>query len=141
MDDPAYQQAWATDLNDFCQWNRAHFFTYGEQCTSPSAMLQETPTEGTQPVSMDTGVNGKASLSLAVGKAAFGRRGGEHASNGVSGGLFMLQEDRDSSCGSEMDVSDSPCPPSNHTSLMIMGATKLRGMQHAMTTALSNTRC
>jgi M-phase inducer tyrosine phosphatase len=140
MDDPAYQRARATDLNDFRRWNRARSFTYGEQRAGPPVTSQEAPTEGTRPVSTDTGTNGKVGLSFAAAKAAFGRRGGERASNGVSGGLSTLQEDGDSSCASETDVGDSPCPPSNRTSLTIMGATKPRGMQRAMTTALSNTR-
>ncbi|KAF9505595.1 hypothetical protein BS47DRAFT_1306417, partial [Hydnum rufescens UP504] len=140
MDDPAYQRAQATDLNDFRRWNRARSFTYGEQRTGSSVTSQEAPTEGTRPVSTDTGAKGKVGLSFAAAKAAFGRRGGERASNGVSDGLSALQEDGDSSCASETDVGDSPCPPSNRTSLTIMGVTKARGRQRAMTTALSNTR-
>ncbi|KAF9505593.1 hypothetical protein BS47DRAFT_1489782 [Hydnum rufescens UP504] len=124
MDDPAYQRAGATDLNDFRRWNRARSFTYGEQRTGSSVTSQEAPTEGIRPVSTDTGAKGKVGLSFAAAKAAFGRRGGERASNGVSGGSSTLQEDGDSSCANETDVSDSPCPPWNRTSLTIMGVTR-----------------
>lgn len=140
MDDPAYQRARATDLNDFRRWNRARSFTYGEQRTGSSAVSQQVATQPARPVSTDTGASGKGSLSFAAANAAFGRRGGERASNGSNSGLSTLQEDGDSSCASETDVGDSPCPPSNRTSMTTMGATRPRGMQRAMTTALSNSR-
>lgn len=145
MDDPAYQRARATELNDFRRWNRARSFTYGEhqRLTNQQQQQQQSCAQPARPVSTDNasviGLGKGSNLSFAAASAAYSRRGG-HLGSGGTGNLSTLQEDGDSSCTSEPDPADSPCPPSNRIKLTVMTAGhKPRGMQRALTTALIST--
>ncbi|KAF8326000.1 uncharacterized protein EI90DRAFT_3018747 [Cantharellus anzutake] len=145
MDDPAYQRARATELNDFRRGIRARSFTYGEQQRlTGQQQQQQSASQPTRPIDTDAGSViglGKGyNLSFAAANAAYGRRGGHLTSNGT-GTLSTLQEDGDSSCTSEPDPADSPCPPSNRVKFTVMAAgQKPRGMQRALTTALISAR-
>ncbi|SRR5258708_958504 len=142
MDDPAYQRARATELNDFRRWNRARSFTYGEQQRlTNQQQQQQASTQPVRPVSTDNagiGLSKGSNLSFAAANAAYTRRGGHLG----TGSLSTLQEDGDSSYTSEPDPADSPCPPSNRSKLTVMtaGQQRTRGMQRALTTALIGTR-
>jgi len=147
MDDPAYQRARASELNDFRRWNRTRSYTYGElqRVTSqPSASEQGSSGQpsGThqRPVSTDAYM-----LGGNVNTANSSNAGGAAKRALPQSTLHTLTEDGDSSCTSEPDPAESPCPPAGGKMKFVpfkpsaaagLGAFQRRGMQRALTTAL-----
>lgn len=156
MDDPAHLRARASELNDFRRWNRTRSFTYGElqrvsgQTNSTSSTQgmssnQPAPSSNHQrPVSTDSHMIGGGSTML----GGFGKRPPLST-------LHTLTEDGDSSCTSEPDPAESPCPPAGGKMFTKMAAPLMplpfnatgfgtgmrpRGMQRALTTALVSAR-
>lgn len=151
MDDPAHQRARASELNDFRRWNRTRSYTYGElqRITSQAGASEQgsssQPSGGQQrPVSTDTYMLGGNVIVANTSTA-----GGATKRALPQSTLHTLTEDGDSSCTSEPDPAESPCPPVGSKIKFApikpftaagFGSFRPRGMQRALTTALVSAR-